>query len=229
MFISQSRLFGGKNTSGVFAAGALAFSACLANAATITPVTATANSGSNTSTYSSTLKLIDGSNLTQNNINGLHNTSAFVGGMWQSARNPSVASPVTVVFDLGANYDLSNAYIWQFNQDNSGAPKGAKDLSILTSADNITFTPSSTIQLTEAPLNAGGTSSPVAAQVFSLSGVADNTRYVEFDITSNYGFNGATGLSEVKFAGTPAAPTPEPASLAAVAVAGLAALRRRRA
>jgi hypothetical protein len=111
-----------------------------------------------------------------------------------------------VEFDLGANYDLSAAHIWNMNQaGNIG--RGVKDVQILvSSATTGAFTALTTTQFSQGTGAAG-----LAAQVIPFTG-ASNVRRVRFSIQTAW--SGAAseyvGLSEVRFQGTPFTVTPPP-------------------
>ena len=115
---------------------------------------------------------------------------------------PFGAPPVNtqaVEFDLGANYDLSAAHIWNMNQVGF-IGRGVKDVQILvSSATTGAFTALTTAQFTQGTGVAG-----LAAQVVPLTG-ATNVRRVRFSIQTAW--SGAAsdyvGLSEVRFQGTP--------------------------
>jgi hypothetical protein len=150
-------------------------------------------------------------------VNHLIDGSGMSGGladdnfhnMWMD----SGGSTPTLVFDLGAVYTLGSTSIWNYNADCCGLDRSVQSLNILVSTDDVTFTPVGSFSgLPE------GTGNPIPADVLNLSGAIG--RWVEFDITSNYGAD-YTGLSEVEFS-TDTGQVPEPASgllvLAGVAV-----------
>ncbi len=131
----------------------------------------------------------------------------IVGGV--TGPPPFGAPPVNtqaVEFDLGANYDLSGAHIWNMNQVGS-IGRGVKDVQILiSSATTGAFTALTTAQFTQ-----GTGATGLAAQVVPLTG-ATNVRRVRFSIQTAW--SGAVsdyvGLSEVRFQGTPYTVTPAP-------------------
>jgi CARDB len=156
-------------------------------------------------------KMIDGSGL-----NGVgpellqtHDQLATAETMWHAGPdaggisggatgNPPVVNGQAVEFDLGANYDLTAAHIWNMNQAGS-VSRGVRHMQILVSSSTTAaFTP-----LVNAELNQGTGLAGLPAQVVSLGGTS-NVRRVRFSIQSAW--SGAThdyvGLSEVRFQGT---------------------------
>jgi len=171
--------------------------------------------------------LINGSGLDDN---GLHNRD--FAAMWMT--NLGVAR-AQLIFDLGAEYDLASADIWQYNFADpypvnpnhviNTIDRGVKDFAILISTDGVDYTE----VFSGTMLRANG--DPLAAQSFAFGGTA---RYVQFELFNNYAEGTiydpyATGLSEVRFN---TAAVPEPATWAMMiggfALAG-AAMRRRHA
>lgn len=165
--------------------GALAaLAAASTSAQVVTPASVTVSS--TFSTYDAA-NLIDDSGL----IAGLHDED--FGNMWMS--NTNDVTP-TLTFDLGAVYDLTAARIWQYNATSIDLSRGVNGFNILSSQDDVTYTPVTSASLAVSP---GG---PVPAQIVSFAATA---RYVRFVVTSNHGSPNYTGLSEVKFE-TAAAP-----------------------
>lgn len=165
--------------------GALAaLAATSASAQVVTPVSVTVSS--TFSTYDEA-NLIDDSGLAA----GLHDED--FSNMWMS--NTNDVTP-TLTFDLGAVYDLTGAQIWQYNATSIDLSRGVNGFNILSSQDDVTYTPVTSASLTISP---GG---PIPAQIVSFAATA---RYVRFVVTSNHGSPNYTGLSEVKFE-TAAAP-----------------------
>lgn len=200
-------------TKMVFAA--LAMTALQAQAAlpdnTVTPVSAVASSSHFTVSANS---LIDNSGL-----NGdLH--SGNWSDMWIKEGTFPVDTTALLTFDLGQQYQLGSALIWQYNSD-IDYTRGLKDFYIQVSNDGVNF---QTIgDLRTLTISTGG---DIPAQVVDFSAAA---RYVRFDIRTNFDQQWPwVGLSEVKFV---TAPVPEPSSYAMLGL-GLAALglvaRRRK-
>ena len=200
-------------TKMVFAA--LAMTALQAQAAlpdnTVTPVSAVASSSHFTVSASN---LIDNSGL-----NGdLH--SGNWSDMWIKEGTFPVETTALLTFDLGQQYQLGSALIWQYNSD-IDYTRGLKDFYIQVSNDGVNF---QTIgDLRTLTISTGG---DIPAQVVDFSAAA---RYVRFDIRTNFDQQWPwVGLSEVKFV---TAPVPEPSSYAMLGL-GLAALglvaRRRK-
>jgi uncharacterized repeat protein (TIGR01451 family) len=96
------------------------------------------------------------------------------------------------IFDLGAKYNLTRAYIWNYFQGTTGsfANRSTKDMEIWVSPDD---SPGSYTQVGGTVTLAKGDQ---LAQVWGLC--ADNVRYVKFDILSSHGANNA-GFAEVRF------------------------------
>ncbi len=131
---------------------------------------------------------------------------------------PNVANQY-VVFDLGANYDLTSAYLWQMIQNNN-LGRGIKEFALYgSSASMATPYPANPplsgftqILGTSTLAQVTGTSAnpnPAVTQSFSLTGAA-NVRTIYLDIISAHSglTNDYVGLSEIKFEGTPVPPPP---------------------
>ncbi len=164
------------------------------------------------------------------NNNGLDTSSGSVlnyqaladgnaNGMWEASSDQgsgSGSAPVVsaqyVEFDLGQDYDLSSAYLWQLIQPNllgrgvqsftlygsSGAPNAAG--SSPSAAGNSFTQILSSSMLTEA----SGTVTPT--QAFALTNASDiRTVYLQINSDWSNAASDYVGLSEIKFAGTPTA------------------------
>jgi len=116
-----------------------------------------------------------------------------------------------VAFDLGGTFDLAGFHVWNFNVVSglNYTGRGVSSMTVLTSADNVTWTSRSTVTLAQAPALP-----TYIGQDFS-AGWTD-VRYVKF--AALYSFQnggddaGHMGLSKVEFSGTA---VPEPAGVAA--------------
>jgi hypothetical protein len=95
-----------------------------------------------------------------------------------------------VIFDLGQQYLLKQAYVW--NDTELGSTRNVRTMDIYVSSDNITYTKfGGTVTLA---VVSGAT---VSADIVPL---ATTARYVKFDILTNGGAAGGyVGLSEVRF------------------------------
>ena len=199
-----------------------------AHAAFLTPVGATASSefnGADPGTRA--VNTINGLGLSVNSPAGTHDNNPDAETMWHSQvlASPADAANEFITFDLGAPYDLTGAYIWNFNQlsgDNNATARGVQGFDLLTSPDNSTFATA----ISGGTLAQAGGSNAEPAQFVPFTAAA--ARYVTIDVNSNFDgpFNNVVGLSEVRFQGTA---VPEPAALGLLGLGGLALLRRRRA
>ncbi len=143
--------------------------------------------------------IVNGSGLTAGPSGILGNSdsthgNAPDGAMWVS--DSGDASP-WFVFDLGGTYNLQTTRIWNYNEA-GGTAFGPSNILVSASADNVTFTPVTTITLNQA----GGTSAEPAQD---RSTAASAVRYVKLQILNNYG-GGLFGLSEIRFVGAPLTP-----------------------
>jgi len=207
----------------------LALLAAQTQAAIITPTAVTASSE-----FAPANNLINGSGLsgvgaieTQLHDNNENN-------MWQSFATPSIGE--TAIFTLDQTYNLSNAFIWQYNGLNgfgSAEPDRELDEFELAFSPDLSapFVDAATYNLAPAldPL-AGGFEGGVfnePAQVFGLT--ANLVRRVRLTINSVQGGvdDGTAGLSEVRFEGI-VAPEPTTFVLAAVGLLSIPWLNRRR-
>ena len=158
------------------------------------------------------------------NANNLINNSGLIGdlhdgnfnNMWLDD-NRTLGGDAVLTFDLGQNYQLTGSLVWQSNSD-FDYTRNTKDLDILTSLDGINFIKAGSYTLSQ---STGGN---IPAQTLSFNAVA---RYVKFDILTNYGSDGFTGLSEVKF--IEAVPEPESYAmfLAGLGLIGLIGKQRK--
>jgi hypothetical protein len=141
-------------------------------------------------------RLIDGSGLDVDSLEGLHAPADLAETMWHSSGG--VVADEEIVFDLGGTYNLTNIHIWPFNQSSLYGDlwhRSVKDFDVLVSSDGVGYTQvGSTLLLQEPP---GDTPVPVQTFDFDASEVA----YIKIDILTSW--NGTTsdwvGLSEVRF------------------------------
>ncbi len=192
------------------------------DAALITPVSAYA------STYYSVQQspnnLINNSGLNTSSGNVLtytHASDASANGMWHAGSGggaPVVANQY-VVFDLGANYDLTSAYLWQMIQ-NSNLGRGIKEFALYGSSASMAapypanpplsgFTQILGVSTLAQVTGTSANPNPAVTQTFPLTD-AENVRTIYLDILSAHSglTNDYVGLSEIKFAGEPVPPPP---------------------
>ena len=136
--------------------------------------------------------LIDGSGLSGFGRSATHTDAGAVNLFWHSAVGV-VVSEQWVEFDLGMPYDVANALIWQLAQKNF-ATRGVYAFTIKVAGPDYVFSTYSVNNW----LNQATGSPDEPVQVVPL--VANNIRYVRFEIQSNWGAEGIVGLSEVRFA-----------------------------
>jgi PEP-CTERM motif len=149
-------------------------------------------------------------------------TPTFSPFEWFSNSGTTSAS---VTYDLGAPYDIDRLALW--NEESSGI--GLLDL--LWSTDNVNFSP---LAAGLTPLdNPLGAPSSYPAEVFAIA--QTNARYVRFDMSRcpqpDPGTFTGCAIGEVAFSVGAQQQIPEPASLAllGIGLAGLGAIRRRKA
>jgi hypothetical protein len=128
--------------------------------------------------------------------------------------------PATIVFDLGATYDVTSMHIWNGYWANYQSGRSANQVEISTSSNLSAWTSQGTTYFAEAP------TTDVSYTGFDVTNLSwTGTRYVRFQIDSNWG-GGDCGncitLSEVQFSAGAGGQVPEPAtfSLVAAALAG---------
>jgi hypothetical protein len=167
---------------------------------TIAPRAATASTFYNSS-YSPDW-MIDGSGLKGGFGREATHTNANVGNVFWHSNTGIIVSNQWVEFDLGLPYHVTNALVWNLGQANL-SNRGVKDFTIKVAGADYQFTTLSTgNRLAQAATD--GVQVPV--QVVPL--LAENVRYVRFNIESNWGASGIVGLSEVRFEVLHAEPHP---------------------
>lgn len=179
-------------------------------AVVVTPFAVT-SSGSNS--FANPNSLINGSGLDVNDLTGLHDNADGGGTMWiaDEGGGPAVVDNQFLVFDLGGNYDLTNAHIWQNNQTGFGftgqlgLERGVATLGMETSSDGVNYSAPVNITLnapSPGPSTEVGLVNEEPVQTFDL--IASDVQFVRFDINTALSGNANeyVGLSEVKFSGT---------------------------
>ena len=147
--------------------------------------------------------IINGNGFTE--ASGFHSNAGGDGISWTSGTSTAAPLPHYLVFDLGANHDLSLVKIWNWNTGHT-LSAGSKDIDIsVASSVGSGFTPLGSFVLTIGP----GQNNVDFGQIIDLSGfaAANDARLVRIDIKSNHGwtnasFPGLAGLSEIRFAGS---------------------------
>lgn len=172
----------------------LLFAATNSYALILTGVTASTNMGNG---FGSVIgNIVDGSGLSSFALNATH-ASGTPSNAWAA---PTETGFVT--FNLNGLYNLDGMSVWNFNASNTA---GVNGVNILTSLDGISFT---ALAGSPASFAIGNSIAVTPAQTFSWGTVTAS--FVRFQILSNHGFGGATGLSEVAFDGLL---VPEPATV----------------
>jgi hypothetical protein len=200
----------------------------------ITPTSANASSEKGVSLASNT---IDGSGLftdatqtvADNSISGIHFTdqSGFEddnGWVWEDG-STTPSNPVIngewIEFDLGAQYELSGAYVWQTTFSTTG--RQTRTFDIDTSTDDVSYT----TKLTNALLPQVTTLTDGSTATYFDFGTTVTARYVRFEINGTYENTSGTnnwlgGIGEAKFE---AVPEPSSVALLLLGLGGLFALR----
>jgi hypothetical protein len=164
----------------------------------ITPVTDTASSYYDA--QRSPINLINGSGQSGPNeiFNQTANADPNAAGMWHT--DGTAVNGAWVAFDLGTQYTLSSADIWQMNQTGI-LGRGVKDFAMYTSPTTNIADATNLVGDFSLAEGTGVNGEPV--QRLTLSNSVSNVRLVEFVITDDW--NGAdpdyVGLSEVRFEG----------------------------
>jgi hypothetical protein len=132
---------------------------------------------------------------------GTQQHDAFAeGNSWTSDVKP-LASNLDIVFDLGANYNLTAAFIWNWNHTGT-INAGVKDLEVLVAST----VGGPTTSLGTFTLSKGTGSNNYAGESLSIS--ATDVREVTISVIDGHGFlhdgGELVGLSEVRFGGVSA-------------------------
>ncbi len=145
-------------------------------------------------------------------------------GSWIATSGPGLNGAATIanqylLFDLGANYTLTTAYLWQFVQGTL-IDRGLNEFRLFgSSALPTPFNPANpptpfdlsgfTEILSLSELEIGTANTRSQAQAFTLSG-ATNVRQIYLQVVSTHGgtTTGYTGLSEIRFEGLKLSPPP---------------------
>jgi hypothetical protein len=185
----------------------------------ITPIAAKASStfpSSNPLQGYSVDNLINNSGISVNNAGHILHDENFY-NMWMSDQETSAK----LVFDLGGNYLLSGAYIWQYNATGLDPGRGVNSFDILASTDGFSY---NLVRHANLSQFRDGTIL-IEPEYIPFNQTA---RYVQLAINSN--FNGKyVGVSEVKFEAQAAMATtvPEPQAMLMLALALMALLMLR--
>jgi hypothetical protein len=170
------------------AAVVLLASAFSAQAALVSPISATTNMGSGFGT--NLINTINGVGLSSLSLTATH-SATFPNNSWVSA---NVLSG-DITFNLGGTFSIEGLSFWNQNDGGPGdnGITGIKNVVISSSLDNVTFT-----LIAGAPSVFARESGSVSnAQQFSFGKV--NATHVKFSVASNYGDLSNTGFAEVKF------------------------------
>jgi hypothetical protein len=152
--------------------------------------------------YVSPQYMIDNSGITGVGRDATHTNAAEKGLFWHSADLTTVQNE-WVEFDLGETYRVTNALVWQMAQAGYTS-RGVQTFSMLVAGPDKVYTP---VSVSNTLAQAGGAANePV--QVVPL--VADDVRWVRFNIHTNWGNPVVVGLSEVRFEVYPVPQPPEP-------------------
>lgn len=182
---------------------------------------------------------VNGNGLTGLGSAGSSHTIGESGLVWTTSGNiiaPNDLDP-QVTYDLGAVHQVTKIREWGYNDPTvnlvlatPATIMGPDQVEIFTSTDNVAFTSAGTVNFALASGTAGYTGNEITVNLPAA-------RYIRFDIKSNHagalfdgtGANpgtidnrGLTGLSEVRFEGTPVTSTPFESWLDGHSLAGAA-------
>ena len=167
-------------------------------ASIIVPVAATASSVAREGLDPT--HVIDGSGLlTPQAPFSLHTAGNERGTMWRSSNKVDSAIGAWIQFDLGREMDITGAYLWNYNADNTQQRGFLKyDVWVADSSGELyLLTDDATID--RYPQGAGTPNGPEFS-AFTASGI----RFIRF-VSESQSTNDVIGLSEVRFEGTPSA------------------------
>jgi len=119
-----------------------------------------------------------------------HSNNVYAEGssMW----NGGLDKNTNIVFDLGKDFSVNGMYVWNYNE-NGWTSRSVKELSVLTSLDGKEFLAIGAFKLKMA---SGKDDDRGEAVDF---GQTVKTRFIKFEIKSNYRNGEQAGLSEVRF------------------------------
>jgi hypothetical protein len=133
----------------------------------------------------------NGEGLTDRNpLHAMHTSESST--MWGAAFDTS-AGPMTIQFDLGNSYNVSEMWLWQYNGEGE-LDRGIRQLEIVFRDEEGAIV-GNTIST---GLNIG-TGRPLAGTYFCP--IANCVRFVELRILDNFGDSQLVGLSEIALAG----------------------------
>ena len=146
-----------------------------------------------------------------------HGAGSGAGTMWL----PPAAQPQSITFDLGAEFDLDGAWIWNYNQGDAQVRERITfDIYVGGSGDSSASTFVQAAAISEYPN--GTAAQPPEFEAFAAS----NVQYVRFLIDNQVTLSDSIGLSEVRF--STVIPEPSTLILAMLGLLGLMGFRRRR-
>ena len=182
-------------------------------AALISGVTVTSDMGTFNNGLYSLENLTNGSGLSSLSETATHDDQ--FPNMWISNTDTTTG---TITFNLGNLYSVDSAFVWNYNDECCGLERGVREMTVETSEDGISFH-----SLLESVTLSQGTGELILADALNLADVT--TRFIRFNILSNYGAPDYTGLSEVQFEGELASvPTPVPEPEMGITLLGLGAM-----
>ncbi len=139
--------------------------------------------------------------LSEQSTNATHDGNS--GNCWLSATD-GVIGDETVTFDLGAAYDLTKIYIWNYNENHTiSESRNLKNFTVEVSTNGSTWVyPTTGTNQTAASIGAGAFSSIPLTDTLDMT--ASGVRYVRFNVasgvsTGNYGDASYVGIADVAF------------------------------